>query len=54
MPVLGNLFGTVRRVCLAMGVEDVAALREIGKLLAIPREPEPPTGWRNAWTSRRS
>jgi len=33
MPVLDNLFGTVRRVCLAMGVEDSAALRELGKLL---------------------
>jgi 4-hydroxy-3-polyprenylbenzoate decarboxylase len=49
MPVLGNLFGTVRRVCLAMGVEDTASLREIGKLLAVLREPEPPQGWRDAW-----
>ena len=49
MPVLGNLFGTVRRVCLAMGVEDVAALREIGRLLAALREPEPPKGLRDAW-----
>jgi len=49
IPVLGNLFGTVRRVCLAMGVEDAAALREIGKLLAQLREPEPPKGLRDAW-----
>ncbi|MEK6245608.1 MAG: 4-hydroxy-3-polyprenylbenzoate decarboxylase [Pseudomonadota bacterium] len=49
MPVLGNLFGTVRRVCLAMGVEDTAALRELGKLLAYLREPEPPTGLRDVW-----
>jgi 4-hydroxy-3-polyprenylbenzoate decarboxylase len=49
MPVLANLFGTVRRVCLAMGVEDVVALREIGKLLAVLREPEPPKGLRDAW-----
>ncbi|HEY8069099.1 MAG TPA: 4-hydroxy-3-polyprenylbenzoate decarboxylase [Burkholderiales bacterium] len=49
IPVLGNLFGTVRRVCLAMGVEDVAALREIGRLLAALREPEPPKGLRDAW-----
>jgi 4-hydroxy-3-polyprenylbenzoate decarboxylase len=49
MPVLGNLFGTVRRVCLAMGVEDPAALREIGRLLAALREPEPPKGLRDAW-----
>ena len=49
IPVLGNLFGTVRRVALAMGVEDVAALREIGKLLAYLREPDPPQGLRALW-----
>jgi 4-hydroxy-3-polyprenylbenzoate decarboxylase len=49
MPVLGNLFGTVHRICLAMGVEDTAALREIGKLLAALREPEPPKGVRDLW-----
>jgi 4-hydroxy-3-polyprenylbenzoate decarboxylase len=49
MPVLGNLFGTVRRVCLAMGVEDTLALRELGKLLAYLREPDPPKGLRDAW-----
>jgi 4-hydroxy-3-polyprenylbenzoate decarboxylase len=49
MPVLGNLFGTVRRICLAMGVEDTAALRGIGKLLAALREPEAPKGLRDLW-----
>ena len=49
MPVLGNLFGTVRRVALAMGVENTAALREIGKLLAYLREPDPPRGLREVW-----
>jgi 4-hydroxy-3-polyprenylbenzoate decarboxylase len=49
MPVLGNLFGTVRRVALAMGAEDAAALRDIGRLLATLREPEPPKGLRDAW-----
>ncbi len=49
MPVLGNLFGTVRRVALAMGAENPAALREIGKLLAALREPDPPKGLRDAW-----
>jgi 4-hydroxy-3-polyprenylbenzoate decarboxylase len=49
MPVLGNLFGTVRRICLAMGVEDTAALRELGDLLAYLREPDPPKGLRDAW-----
>ena len=49
MPVLGNLFGSVRRVALGMGAEDGAALREIGKLLAYLREPDPPKGLRDAW-----
>src|SRR5262245_6923867 len=49
MPVLGNLFGTVRRVALAMGVENPGALREIGKLLAYLREPDPPKGLRDVW-----
>ena len=55
MPVLGNLFGTVRRVAAGMG-EDCAtdakallALREVGKLLAFLKEPEPPKGLKDAW-----
>ena len=51
VPVLGNLFGTPRRVALGMGVEDVAALREIGRLLAFLKEPDPPKGMREAWRS---
>ena len=35
MPVLGNLFGTPKRVAMGMGEEDVASLREVGKLLAF-------------------
>jgi 4-hydroxy-3-polyprenylbenzoate decarboxylase len=52
VPVLGNLFGTPRRVALGMGVADedhVAALREIGRTLAALKEPEPPKGLRDAW-----
>jgi 4-hydroxy-3-polyprenylbenzoate decarboxylase len=49
IPVLGNLFGSVRRICLAMGVEDVSALRELGRVLAYLREPEPPKGLRDLW-----
>jgi 4-hydroxy-3-polyprenylbenzoate decarboxylase len=49
MPVLGNLFGTPRRVALGMGQEDVSALRDVGKLLAFLKEPEPPKGLRDAW-----
>ncbi len=49
IPVLGNLFGTSRRVALAMGQESVSALREIGHLLAFLKEPEPPKGIKELW-----
>ena len=49
MPVLANLFGTVKRVALGMGEDDPARLREVGKLLAFLKEPEPPKGLRDAW-----
>lgn len=48
MPVLGNLFGTPRRVALGMGEDNVDALREVGKLLAYLKEPEPPKGFKDA------
>jgi len=51
MPVLGNLFGTAERVARAMGADDTSALREIGKLLAFLKEPDPPKGMRDAWKS---
>ena len=53
MPVLGNLFGTVQRVALAMGAapgdDPLTKLREIGETLAYLKEPEPPKGLRDAW-----
>lgn len=48
MPVLTNLFGTVERVALGMGVEQISALREIGELLAFLKEPEPPKSFKDA------
>lgn len=48
IPVLTNLFGTPKRVALAMGQTDVAALRDVGKLLAMLKEPEPPKGFKDA------
>jgi 4-hydroxy-3-polyprenylbenzoate decarboxylase len=51
MPVLGNLFGTVERIALAMGIDQgvdpAPALRDIGRLLAALREPDPPKGLRD-------
>ena len=49
MPVLTNLFGTVERVALGMGEESITALREVGKLLAALKEPEPPKGFKDAF-----
>ena len=48
IPVLANLFGTTRRVALAMGATEVNELRDIGSLLADLKEPEPPKGLRDA------
>lgn len=49
MPVLTNLFGTPERVALGMGEESVRALREVGKLLAALKEPDPPKGFKDAF-----
>ena len=50
IPVLANLFGTPRRVALGMGEESLTALRDVGKLLAYLKEPEPPKGLKDAWS----
>jgi len=49
IPVLGNLFGTPKRVAMGMGAQDVSELRGIGELLAYLKEPEPPKGMKDAW-----
>jgi 4-hydroxy-3-polyprenylbenzoate decarboxylase len=49
VPVLANLFGTSERVAAAMGADSVAALRDIGKLLASLKEPDPPRDLKDAW-----
>jgi 4-hydroxy-3-polyprenylbenzoate decarboxylase len=47
-PCLVNLFGTTRRVALGMGAESLADLRDVGRLLASLKEPEPPKGLKDA------
>jgi len=49
IPVLANLFGTPGRVAMGMGESSVEALREVGKLLAYLKEPDPPKGLKDAW-----
>ena len=55
MPVLVNLFGTVERVALGVtmgGIERRSAkdMREVGEMLAFLRQPEPPGGFREAFS----
>ena len=38
-----------QRVALGMGQDSVEALREVGKLLAFLKEPDPPKGLKDAW-----
>lgn len=47
IPVLSNLFGTVKRVAAGMQREP-GELRTFGDQLAFLRQPEPPGGWREA------
>ena len=49
IPLLANLFGSTKRIALAMGQEDISGLRDIGKLLAFLKEPSPPAGWKDLW-----
>ena len=48
IPLLANLFGTEQRVAAALGEEQASALREVGRLLAFLKEPEPPKGFKAA------
>jgi 4-hydroxy-3-polyprenylbenzoate decarboxylase len=57
IPVLCNLFGTPRRVALAMGADagedPISSLREVGRLLAFLKEPEPPRSLKDVWQNTR-
>ena len=48
IPCLTNLFGTPERVALGMGSASVGELRDIGRMLASLKEPEPPRGMKDA------
>jgi len=47
IPVLTNLFGTTGRVARSMGANDLDGLRDLGRMLANLKEPDPPRGWRD-------
>ena len=48
IPALINLFGTPNRVALGMGAEGLDGLRDVGRVLASLKEPEPPRGLKDA------
>jgi 4-hydroxy-3-polyprenylbenzoate decarboxylase len=48
IPALVNLFGVPRRVALGMGAQGLAGLRDVGRVLASLKEPEPPKGLKDA------
>jgi 4-hydroxy-3-polyprenylbenzoate decarboxylase len=48
MPCLINLFGTPERVALGLGASSLSDLRDVGRLLAALKEPEPPKGLKDA------
>lgn len=48
IPCLVNLFGTPKRVALGMGAASADELRDVGRLLAALKEPEPPKGLKEA------
>ncbi|MFQ6024858.1 MAG: 4-hydroxy-3-polyprenylbenzoate decarboxylase [Acidiferrobacterales bacterium] len=43
IPLLANLFGTTRRVAMAIGCSSISELRELGHMLASLREPQFPS-----------
>ena len=45
---LTNLFGTPRRVAMGMGADSLDELRDVGRLLAGLKEPDPPKGLKDA------
>ena len=45
---LTNLFGTPQRVAKGMGATEVSELRDVGRVLASLKEPEPPKGLKDA------
>ena len=54
--VLGNPSGTPQRVARAMGADPAnwaESLREVGRLLAFLKEPEPPKSLKDAWQNTR-
>src|SRR5689334_16998506 len=49
IPIITNLFGTKERVALGLGLNDPQEIKDLGKILAFLKEPEPPKGLKDAF-----
>jgi 4-hydroxy-3-polyprenylbenzoate decarboxylase len=49
VPVLGNLFGSTKRIAMAMNKKDVSELHELGELFSSLQNPEPLRGLGQVW-----
>jgi 4-hydroxy-3-polyprenylbenzoate decarboxylase len=50
MPVLTNLYATIERIALGLGLEKQSDLRKFGELLAFLKTPEMPSSFKEAFT----
>lgn len=50
IPVLTNLFASKERIAMGLGIKNSSELRELGKLLAFMKNPEPPASLKEAFS----
>ncbi len=49
-PVLTNLYASVERIALGLGLKNKEDLRELGKLFAFLKQPSPPSSLKEMWS----
>lgn len=51
IPILTNLFASPQRIALGLGLDDPQGFRALGEQLAVLRDPKPPSGVKDLWSS---
>ena len=46
IPVLTNLYASIRRICMGLNLQNIQELRELGHLLAFLKQPQPPSSFK--------
>ncbi|MGL4226266.1 MAG: UbiD family decarboxylase, partial [Rickettsia sp.] len=46
IPVLTNLYASIKRICIGLKLQNVEELRELGVLLAFLKQPQPPASFK--------